>query len=46
MRDQPAKGWTLRNHFWAGETIEKARELTGNAGFTNIQYADTNLVWL
>jgi ubiquinone/menaquinone biosynthesis C-methylase UbiE len=34
--------WSRLHHFWAGETIEQARELTGCAAFTNIQYADIN----
>jgi SAM-dependent methyltransferase len=38
--------WSRLHHFWAGETIEQARELTSCAGFTNIQYADTNPAWL
>ena len=44
----PSRGrrWPRLHHFWAGDTIEQARDLTGRAGFTDIEYADTNLAWL
>jgi len=44
----PSRGrrWPRLHHFRAGNTIEQARELTARAGFTNIDYADTNLSWL
>jgi ubiquinone/menaquinone biosynthesis C-methylase UbiE len=38
--------WPSLHHFTARDTIEQARELTASAGFTDVEYADTNLSWL
>ena len=46
LQTRRGQRWPRLQHFWAGETIEQGRELTGCTGFTNIQYADTNLAWL
>ena len=44
----PSRGrrWPTLHRFRAENTIEQARELTASAGFTDIDYADTNLSWL
>ena len=38
--------WPSLHNLGARDTIEQARQLTASAGFTDIEYTDTNLSWL